>query len=258
MYDITIEVGAIAAAAISVIAFVWKYFYTLRQERKSLAAAFSGEIYTILQTIKNRQYGNIFTDILENIRNDKLSLFDTPLFTINLGIAFPMYRTQIKNIGFLPSELSKKIILFYGNIFALLEDTQNSPRLYHDQANTNASGDLEATKDSYYRMWEKTCNKDIEILSATIELGNEIKTELDKFVNKGILQMVHDKINTLILVGIFVILAYLAVSLAGTGRYIPFGSNQFALLDTRTGAVYSPESMPDNTRYWKPYLPEVK
>ncbi|MEA5034223.1 hypothetical protein [Cloacibacillus evryensis] len=200
-----ILLGTLLGGAVS----IYQAYETRRKETVSLASAFLGEITTILKTIEMRNYTNIFEERKTLIENNTLAVSDQPLFSINMEIAFPMYRTRIQDIGFLPPDLTKELILFYGYVFALLEDMINSPRLYLNQAKINANEDPEAIKSSYYKMWLNTCNNDICILQIAKEAGNNVKNGLDYFIkeNKENFFLKY-KIHILILIIIIIFLSF--------------------------------------------------
>ncbi|ANZ44338.1 hypothetical protein [Cloacibacillus porcorum] len=150
------------------------------REQKSLANAFAGEITIILSSMEAREYHKIFINILKNIENDVMPLSDLPLFSINLDVAFPMYRTRIGDVGLLPADASKKLVMFYGYVFSLLEDVQNSPKLFLASSKEIATDESEI-KRNYYRMWKMTCEQDLKILNKLFTLGNCLINDLEKF-----------------------------------------------------------------------------
>jgi len=143
------------------------------QQKKALTAAFYGEIYSILQLTKTRQYFEMIYKILENINANDYYPPHEHFLTVNIKGYFEVYYNNTEHIGELDPDISPLITNFYVNIFSLLEDMTTEPADAFRLA-IFVSNDYETRKNTYTDNLRRNLTNDLLILYKTIELGENI------------------------------------------------------------------------------------
>lgn len=103
-----------------------------RAQRRHVAAAFRGEIRSILAITTARNYRKLLDDDLEDIRSAKPGeLVHLPQVSVKLTYD-RVYRTHVGNLGRLPSAVAEPIVIFYTGLNSLLEDLRDWRHEYSD------------------------------------------------------------------------------------------------------------------------------
>jgi len=92
--------------------------YQRRSERKSINAAFAGEIYALLEIVEKRDYVGTIERAIKNIRAGSRMSFSIPV----TQTYFNVYFKNLDKIGLLKAPLSSKIVMFYAAVLGILDD----------------------------------------------------------------------------------------------------------------------------------------
>lgn len=95
------------------------------EHKKAIAAAFHAEIKIILVACEFWKYGNFIQARIENLKDSNMRDTVFP-FCIDEKSAFKIYNELAKDIGILDQAIAEKIVLFYGNLNAVLNDMKNA------------------------------------------------------------------------------------------------------------------------------------
>ena len=155
---ICIIVGAVLAGFFQFCITFWQHC----EKIKSLKVGFASEIEIILKAVvfwKIDAVLQIYIDCLS--RHQQIPAYMPKTF--NKGVAFKFYNDMSSDIGYLKQDIVRDIVLFYGNVNAVLQDIEN----LHSLKNTNIPA-LEIVR------------KDRELFNQAIRIGNELLYKLKK------------------------------------------------------------------------------
>ncbi len=120
--DLLPFVGVIIGGLITLATTYWLETRKQVTESKRLALAFRGEIGALLEIIKKRKY-------LEGFQNAITQMETTgERQLINIQVRreyFPVFKSNVGNIGLLPCSISELVAKFYIEANALLEDIES-------------------------------------------------------------------------------------------------------------------------------------
>lgn len=177
--------------------------YIQKEERKEcIASAFRSEIKYIMKACDFWQYESLIEDYKKKAQN-KEPIPTTLPNNIDKDSAFKVYNELIEDAMLLPQSVVGKIILFYGNLRAILGDLQFAYPNW--QANRAMYGEEKLVK---------IYAKDLGLYKQAMQTGEVLLEELQKCKKRRIPEF-----------------------LRGSGRYVPF---QDKILDTKTGIAYKP------------------
>jgi hypothetical protein len=115
-------ISAFIGGLIGIMGSYMAFLYQRRVERKSITAAFAAEIYALLEIIEKRDYVRVIKQDIESIKSGSRMRHPIPV----TQTYFNVYFKNLDKIGLLKAPVSSKIVLFYTNAFALLEDFKTS------------------------------------------------------------------------------------------------------------------------------------
>lgn len=135
-------------------------------EKKNLASAFYGEIYSILHLIEIREYVQGLENILRQLERNTLQReinYYAPTIRNNY---FNVFQSLLSDVGKLQDPLPRDIVRFYMQLLALLED-------------------FKALEQGERNSWDKGSllnlfRKDLTMMKNSIDLGNHICLSLAK------------------------------------------------------------------------------
>ena len=90
----------------------------LKQQERSLALSFRGEITAILEVVKERNYVNRFTQVAEQIERTHEPFFAP----FRLALVRPGAQENVGQLGLLKSPLPEELPLFYTRLASVMED----------------------------------------------------------------------------------------------------------------------------------------
>ena len=196
----------ILGAILTGIATLIRDWWRLRKEKLSTAYAFKGEIETILEIVKKRQYVELLdnlikdkktkldelirqgnnkslTDLERNLRKAKiLKLLSSLTFQVNRDVFF-VKNTLKDKIGLL-GEAAKNIVLFYGycNAFILdIKENVENNKKYHQLI---TQGNIPYNIDIVVKGIIGRDEEILKIAEEIIKSGDESIKELNKFISK--------------------------------------------------------------------------
>ena len=177
--------------------------YLQREDRKAcVASAFYSEIKYIMKACNFWEYDLLINDYKRKAQN-KEPIPTTLPNNIDKDSAFKVYNELIEDAMLLPQPVVEKIILFYGNLLAILGDMQFAyPNWQHNR-------DI-YTEQKLVEIYAK----DLGLYKQAMLMGNELLKELEKCKKRKIPDF-----------------------LCRSGRYVPFKDK---ILDTKTGIVSTP------------------
>jgi hypothetical protein len=171
MPGIYVILGALAS-------FFGTYFLRKREDQlkeKALARSFYGEIYSILEIIDKRKYMTKTVEALNKLEKI-LAIGADYKISIHYNY-FNVFDTSVGKIGLLSNPLPEKIILFYSQLFAILEDLQlreNDPQEQIIAKIVNAAPSPIARDKLKLTIKHETLKQNYELLVASYNLGQEI------------------------------------------------------------------------------------
>jgi hypothetical protein len=111
-------ISAFIGGLIGIMGSYAAFLYQRRLERKSITAAFAAEIYALLELVEKRDYVSAIKQDIESIKSGSRMRHSIPV----TQTYFNVYFKNLDKIGLLKASIASKIVLFYTNAFALLED----------------------------------------------------------------------------------------------------------------------------------------
>ena len=91
----------------------------LKQQERSLALSFRGEITAILELVKERNYVDRFTQVAEQIERTREPFF----VPFRLRLEYDrVYEENVGQLGLLKSPLPEELPLFYTRLASVMED----------------------------------------------------------------------------------------------------------------------------------------
>lgn len=144
-----------------------------QQQKKALTAAFYGEIYSLLQLTKARQYFEMIYQTLEKINTSDQYPPHEHFLTVTMKGYFEVYYNNTQYIGELDPDITPLITNFYVNIFSILEDMTTEPAAAFRLA-CFASDDIRTRNIIYINNLKRNLSSDLFLLYKTIELGEII------------------------------------------------------------------------------------
>ena len=116
-------VQVLAGGFLAIIGGFVSQVWSLRQERRSVAHAFAGEIGALLGIIHERQYETHLRQVIEHVRSENKA------YEFRVGAKqhyFQVYESNTCKIGLLEHGLAESVTKFYTFIKALLEDVADT------------------------------------------------------------------------------------------------------------------------------------
>lgn len=150
------------------------------RQRKSIEAAFFGEINAILQLIEMRNYESIFKEAISYI----MKFNDFPNYDnfleLKYDVYFLVYKNHIKNIGLMSPEVAASITRFYISMFSLLEDATTAPNSMLKAAERECQKSPNNTRRAYLFKLLFLLKNDYILLYELIQTGKTICGSLAK------------------------------------------------------------------------------
>lgn len=178
--------------------------YLLKEEQKErTAAAFYAEVKYIMEACKFWNYETLINIYIDKAKGGEPIPYGIPN-SIDKNSAFKIYNELIENITLLPQTTIENLLLFYGNLFAVLGDMQNA------YANWESNKEIFIDKNltDIYK-------KDLELYCQAMVYGKKLQSDL-KLCKKSRIPLFMRR----------------------NGRYARFNDKE--VIDTRTGDVFSP------------------